>query len=107
MLSSTVTWKNNIFAGNARTYSNPLDWDPGTVGYNLYFGGGIGPGSNNVISDPAFVNASRGDFSLQARSPGVRAGDPNSPKNFIGLTDFAGNPRIAGARVDIGAYEAQ
>jgi len=107
MLSSTVTWKNNIFAGNATTYSNPLDWDPGTVGYNLYFGGGTGPGSNNVISDPVFVHASGGDFSLQARSPGVSAGDPNSPKNFIGLTDFAGNPRIAGARVDIGAYEAQ
>jgi Protein of unknown function (DUF1565) len=107
MLSSTVTWKNNIFAGNVTTYSNPLDWDPGAVGYNLYFGGGAGPGSNNVISDPVFANASSGDFSLQARSPGISAGDPHSPKNFIGLTDFAGNPRIAGARVDIGAYEAQ
>jgi hypothetical protein len=107
MLSSTVTWKNNIFASNVTTYSNPLGWDPGAVGYNLYFGGGAGPGSNNVISDPVFVNASGGNFSLQAWSPGVSAGDPNSPKNFIGLTDFAGNPRIAGARVDIGAYEAQ
>jgi hypothetical protein len=107
MQSSTVTWKNNIFAGSATTYSNPLHWHPGTAGYNLYFGGGAGPGSNNVISDPVFVNASGGDFSLQARSPGVNAGDPNSPKNFIGLTDFTGHPRIAGARVDIGAYEAQ
>jgi hypothetical protein len=107
MLSSTVTWKNNIFAGNATTYSNRLNWDPGRVGYNLYFGGGTGPGSNNVISDPVFVNASSGDFSLQARSPGISAGDPNSPANFIGLTDFAGKPRIARGRVDIGAYEVQ
>jgi len=107
MVSSTVTWKNNIFAGNATTYSNPLDWDPGTVGYNLYFGGGAGPGSNNVTSDPIFVDASGGDFSLRGRSPCLRAGDPNSHTNLIGPTDFAGNPRIARGRVDIGAYEAQ
>jgi hypothetical protein len=107
MLSSTVTWKNNIFADNGMTYINPLNWNPGTVGYNIYYGGGAGPGSNNLISDPLFVNVSGGDFSLQARSPGVSAGDPNSPTSAIGATDFAGNPRIARGRVDIGAYERQ
>jgi hypothetical protein len=107
MLSSTVTWENNIFAGNATTYSNPLSWNPGIVGYNIYFAGGSGPGNNNVTADPLFVNASAGNFSLQPSSPAVGAGDPNSPPSVIGAMDFAGKPRIAGGRVDIGAYEVQ
>jgi hypothetical protein len=107
MLSSTVRWANNIFASNGMTYVNSLQWDPGTVGYNLYFGGGTGPGNNNVISDPLFVNASGGDFSLQARSPAIGAGDPSSPASAVGAADFAGHPRVTGGRVDIGAYEVQ
>jgi Protein of unknown function (DUF1565) len=107
MLSSTVSWENNAFAENTLTYSNPLDWHPGTVGYNLYFGGGTAPGNNNVLSDPLFVNATGGDFSLRPRSPAVHAGDPNSSTKVIGATDFAGNPRIAAGRADIGAYEIQ
>jgi Right handed beta helix region len=107
MVSSTVTWENNIFAKNGTTYINMLNWNPGNAGYNVYFGGGTGPGSNNLISAPLFVRTSAGNFSLQSTSPAINAGDPNTSANVVGSVDFAGNPRILGGRVDIGAYEAR
>jgi hypothetical protein len=107
MLSSTVTWKNNLFADNVKTYSNPLNWDPGTVGYNVYFGGGNGPGFGNLTSDPLFVSSSTENFSLRTQSPAIDAGDPNSATDLFGTVDLAGNPRIQGGRVDIGAYEVR
>jgi hypothetical protein len=106
MVSSTVAWENNIFYGS-NNYANPLNWNPGTVGYNLYFGGGTGPGSNNLTSDPLFVSASTGNFSLQSTSASINAGDPNSSTTLVGTVDLAGSPRIQGGRIDIGAFEIQ
>jgi len=65
--------------------------------------GTCGPGMIEGI-DPMFVNPDSGDFRLQPCSPLVNAGDNAlvSPGN---ITDLAGNPRIAGGRVDLGAYE--
>lgn len=62
-----------------------------------------GPGMIEGV-DPMFVNPDSGDFRLQPCSPLVNAGDNAlvSPDN---ITDLAGNPRIAGGRVDLGAYE--
>src|SRR6266568_8304724 len=65
MVSSTVTWHNNIFYGSSN-YANSLNWNPGNAAYNLYFGGNSGPGSNNLTSDPLFVSPSTGNFSLQS-----------------------------------------
>jgi hypothetical protein len=109
MVSSTVAWENNIFANNGRTYLNPLYWNPGSVDYNLYFGDGNapGPGPHGPTSDPLFHNASAGDFSLQPMSPAINAGDPGTSVTVVGAVDLAGNPRILGGRIDIGAYEAQ
>ena len=107
MVSSTVNWENNIFANNRTTYVNTLNWDPGTVGYNVYFGGGSGPGSNNLTSDPLFVSSSTGNFSLRTNSPAIDAGNPNSATTLFGTVDLAGKPRIQGGRVDIGAYEVR
>lgn len=49
-----------------------------------------------------------GDYHLSPDSPYIDAGDPaygDNPNNPT--TDIDGNPRIVGARVDIGAYEFQ
>lgn len=105
MTSATVTWENNIFANNSTNYYNSLNWNPGNTGYNLYFGSNVGPGSNNLTSDPQFSNPAGGDFSLQSASAAINAGDPNTPQSAVGALDYAGSTRIQGGRIDIGAYE--
>ena len=104
MTSSTVTWENNIFANNQTNYYNPLNWDPGKTDYNMYYGSNVGPGSNSVTRDPLFSNAAAGDLSLQSTSPAIGAGDPNTPQSVVGWLDYAGNARIYGGTIDIGAY---
>lgn len=57
----------------------------------------------NLRADPQFVNRAASDYHLCATSPLIDAGD----NAFVqGYTDRDGNPRVVGARVDIGAYEA-
>jgi hypothetical protein len=62
---------------------------------------GLANASNNVDTDPGFVNASTGDFHLIANSPAKDAGVslPEVPY------DIDGNARPAGGAYDIGAYE--
>ena len=106
--SASVVWKNNIVANNATNEINTLGWPVGTMNYNLYFGDGSGPDANKIIADPKFTNAAASppDLSLQSISPAKNAGDPGFVLG-IGETDFLGNPRVVGGRVDMGAYEVQ
>jgi parallel beta-helix repeat protein len=83
--SGTVV-KNNIVYGNGGGIS---DAGTGTVL------------SNNVTTDPQFVNASANDFSLRASSPAINAGVTVS----IVTTDMNGVARPQGAAYDVGAYE--
>jgi hypothetical protein len=106
MVSSSVVWKNNLFSHNGQNYANPLGWDPGTAAFNGYFGGNVGPGSGNLILDPKLANPPALDYSLLPGSPAVNAGDPSLLPHDVGELDFAGQPRIRGSRVDIGALEA-
>ena len=61
-----------------------------------------GPG--NITGDPMFVDATSGDFRLVPGSPAMDAG---ANAYMQGASDLAGNPRLSGARVDMGAYEYQ
>lgn len=57
--------------------------------------------SNNLTTDPQFVNPGAGDFGLQAGSPAIDKGVTLAQVP----TDFTGKARPEGAAYDIGAFE--
>ncbi len=58
------------------------------------------------LMNPRFIDLDQKDFQLSERSPAI---DGGNSKELIGegATDFIGNPRLAGAAIDCGAYEFQ
>ena len=60
----------------------------------------IGPGC--ISASPDFTDAEAGNYSLAAGSPCIDAG---APLDDLAETDFAGNPRLMGEALDIGAIE--
>ena len=94
-------YRNNILADNGvglevvlgSEAQNPT-WE-----YNLVFGNGVDYSlitdqtgiSGNISADPMFIN-SNSDFYLRSNSPGIDAGDPNSPLD------------PDGTQADIGAF---
>jgi hypothetical protein len=91
--SSSVEWKNNIVWGSTTPVVNGLNWAVGTMDHNL-------------TSNPLFKDPGAGDFTPQAGSPAINAGDPNIAGD-LGAVDCGGNPRVVNGGLDIGAFEAQ
>ncbi len=112
-----------LFVHN-RTSSEP---NPATLDYNLYFstaGGSAGlwdwnatryhgftqyqsatgQDAHSTFSNPLFLSTSVPDLHVQPTSPAVNTGN-NLGAAVVGTLDFAGNPRVQGANIDIGAYE--
>lgn len=79
------TWKNKDYAG-----------------FSAYQAG-TGNDAHSFFKDPAFVNASGGNFHLQSSSPAIDAGSTDN--GIIGTQDIDGQPRVQGADVNIGADE--
>jgi hypothetical protein len=67
---------------------------------------GIDNGSN-LDTDPLFVDAANGDYTLQGCSPALNTGTIDTTGLNIGFTDLVGNARVFGTRIDMGALEYQ
>ncbi len=75
------------------------------------------PGEGNISSDPQFTSPTEGagidfdglaaDWTLLEASPCINTGTPDTSGLNLPEFDLAGNPRIFGGRIDIGAYENQ
>jgi len=84
--------------------------DNGFLENNIVYGNGVaiqnnGLGntlSNNLTTDPKFVNAAAFDFHLQSTSLAINRGVSTAP--YV-TTDFDGITRPQGSAYDIGAYE--
>jgi hypothetical protein len=119
-----VTIKNSVFWGNEGGGGYPEEEDvpisigAGTVGisnslvqgcggsgaaWNPAFGTDAG---NNIDANPMFVDFDGGDLQLTVGSPAVNTGNTLALPIDL-LTDLAGNPRVIGSAVDMGAYELQ
>ena len=59
-----------------------------------------------LFGDPGFRSVGRGNVAIRASSP-LRDAGSNAFAWPAPATDFAGNPRVAGKGVDIGAFECQ
>ncbi|HEY3266718.1 MAG TPA: right-handed parallel beta-helix repeat-containing protein [Armatimonadota bacterium] len=108
-------FSNNIITGWANAgWMNTLSTGAVmTTDHNDIFGNGDNtlpfPGATqigaagNISLAPLFVDGAGGDYRLQAGSPCIDAG--NDAYIASDARDLANAPRIAGAHVDIGAYE--
>ncbi len=106
---STPVITNCLLWGNIAKRGSSLEryqlfLDAGTIDYSCVEGwsgefGGVG----NFGDDPLFVDADKENLRLRDDSPCVDAGDDSVVTQ---PTDLDGNPRILGARVDIGCYES-
>ncbi len=65
---------------------------------------GTGQDISSKTADPLFVSTAQRDFHLTENSPAINMGNPNFIPE-MDETDFDGDQRLAGSRVDIGAYE--
>lgn len=61
--------------------------------------------NNTSTADPLFTDAANNDFTLQSTSPAIDAGTQTGITPYA--LDLAGNPRIYGSEIDLGAYEYQ
>ncbi|WP_198517120.1 InlB B-repeat-containing protein [Tenacibaculum sp. SZ-18] len=61
--------------------------------------------TNTLSSNPLFTDDANNDFTLQSGSPAIDAGSSSDVPSEI-TEDLAGNARISGGSVDMGAYES-
>ncbi len=124
-------FKNNIVYASSQglfinNYTNS-EPDPVDVDYNLYYSllnssmavflwngtnhtgfssyqSATGKDSHSQYVDPQFLSLTTPDLQIQPTSPAINAGI-NLGTGVVGALDFAGNPRLRGTSIDIGAYE--
>jgi hypothetical protein len=92
---------NCIVYGNTGAYT---DVDGGTASFTCMPTITV-VGVGNITNAPLFEGSAGGDFRLAAGSPCINAG--TNEDWMIGALDLAGQPRIVGGTVDMGAYEFQ
>ena len=119
--SSSPNIQNSIIWGNTATTGNSVHYDDGSsipvYAHSLVedvMASGIISGDNPQFVSPELASSAPttlGDYRLQAGSPAVDVGDnalyltARSIADFTGETDLAGNPRLVGGTIDLGAYE--
>ncbi len=91
-------------------YSAPEFYYCNVEGGPAAFGGTGGTGFNspylnNLDTVPGYTEIEPHPWSLADDSPCINAGNPDTSGLILPDVDLAGNPRLTGSRIDIGAYE--
>ncbi len=102
---ATAAITNTIVYFNTAT-SNADISNAGTFSAGFSCSPGLTPDVNgNSVADPLFTDAAAGDYTLSKSSRCKEAG--TNADWMLTATDLAGEDRIRGKRVDMGAYEAE
>ncbi len=100
--AENIIIRNNICSGNS---GSQIEIDGNlknfVMDHNLIYGYSEYYGEDYVEGNPLFINASAGDFHLQAGSPAIDNGSAIEAPSF----DFDGNLRPRQNEYDIGAFE--
>jgi len=113
---NNILWNNFSLAIEDDDMAVQWQYNEPHVSYSLIWEG-RSVGDNIITDDPLFVNPAPGyglesngweyDWSLSNASPAVNTGTPDTTGLNLPELDIAGNPRIYGTRIDMGAYENQ
>jgi PKD repeat protein len=123
---NSILWGNTAASGGGQFWLQDDSCEPalcycdvqgGSAAFGLYPGSSYtGIYENNLNLNPQFIapttgtgsnyNALIANWSIPEASPCVNTGDPATDASLYPL-DLAGNPRVDGASIDIGAYEYQ
>ncbi|MEA3478159.1 MAG: choice-of-anchor Q domain-containing protein [Bacteroidota bacterium] len=97
----------NDIIGNSSLYIYNSLVQGGEEGIRLYSGGNsVYYDPTNIDEDPLWDTANYYPYGLTAGSPCIDAGTLDLPEGIeLPDTDLAGNPRVYGNTVDMGAYE--
>jgi hypothetical protein len=100
VIYNSIIWnnENDSSSGSATYYYSLVGGSGGSNNWNSNYGY---DGGNNLDVNPLFISTT--NFSLQAGSPSVNAGNNTYNTTVI---DLLGNPRIQGGTIDMGAYES-
>jgi len=102
IVKQSIIWGNYASASGWREINRATGASV-KVSYSNVRGGYSGNGNINL--DPNFINPSNRNYRLLPNSPCIDTGDPNYEAE-PSETDLDGNPRVVGARIDMGAYES-
>jgi len=94
----------NLYFSPGGPTATTFVWDAKTYNTFTSYQTGTGKDPNSKFADPLFLNTTTPDLHVQSTSPAVNAGI-NLGSAVVGTVDFAGNPRVQGSNIDIGAYE--
>jgi fibronectin-binding autotransporter adhesin len=112
-----IDLKNSIVWGNISPENNAVFYDSNISSYYSIIQGAVSPEGiyytdtagadmgGNRSQDPLFTNPDTGDFTLQRNSPAIDAGNTAYYAGAATTKDLAGNPRVVGNSIDMGAYE--
>jgi hypothetical protein len=94
----------NLYYSSAGASASDWTWKGTEVeGFSPYRSTS-GKDAHSSFADPRYVSLTTPDFHVAAGSPAVNTGT-NLGTTVVGTVDFAGNSRVQGTNIDIGAYE--
>ncbi len=111
VIINSILWGNLddqiwVTDSTSRPVVRNCDIGGGTRGLSAFFGF-KGVWGQIMSLDPRFVKPDSGDLTLLSASPCINKGIMDTFSTMLPAYDLAGNPRISGGIVDLGAYEFQ